>query len=160
MIQLTHQQNENVQEALYYRMAANKVRMQNLSYKPILCLDFDGVLHSYSSGWLGARNIPDAPVEGSIEWLRELLHPEDKFAYPSPDFKVCIYSSRNKYLFGIYAMKKWLRKHGLTVSEINCISFPFFKPNAFLQIDDRAITFRGKFPSADKMLCFKPWYNS
>ena len=26
--------------------------------KPILCLDFDGVLHSYTSGWRGAR-IPD-----------------------------------------------------------------------------------------------------
>jgi hypothetical protein len=32
--------------------------------KPILCLDFDGVLHSYTSGWKGAAVIPDPPVPG------------------------------------------------------------------------------------------------
>ena len=30
--------------------------------KPILCLDFDGVLHTYSSGWKGADVIPDPPT--------------------------------------------------------------------------------------------------
>ena len=29
--------------------------------KPILCLDFDGVVHSYTSGWKGADVIPDPP---------------------------------------------------------------------------------------------------
>lgn len=29
--------------------------------KPILCLDFDGVIHSYASGWKGADVIPDPP---------------------------------------------------------------------------------------------------
>ena len=36
---------------------------------PILCLDFDGVLHSYTSGWLGADVIPDPPVPGYAQFL-------------------------------------------------------------------------------------------
>ena len=37
--------------------------------KPILCLDFDGVVHSYKSGWQGVDAIPDPPTEGFFEWL-------------------------------------------------------------------------------------------
>ena len=52
---------------------------------PILCLDFDGVLHSYTSGWKGARVIPDPPVEGAIDFLSRALD----------DFRVAVYSSRS-----------------------------------------------------------------
>lgn len=37
------------------------------------------------------------------------------------------------------------------------IKFPLMKPPAFLQIDDRAITFTGVFPTVEEMKEFKPW---
>ncbi|MFH1648337.1 MAG: hypothetical protein ABIA11_01225 [Patescibacteria group bacterium] len=126
---------------------------------PILCLDFDGVLHSYSSGWKGARNILDPPVTGAIEWLRSMLGcPENEGIGPRYlDFRIAIYSSRSRYFGGRKAMKKWLRKYGLTKYEIELIDFPLMKPAAFLQIDDRAITFTGVFPDPKELLKFKPW---
>lgn len=39
--------------------------------KPILCLDFDGVIHSYTSGWKGADVIPDPVVPGFFEKAEE-----------------------------------------------------------------------------------------
>ena len=39
--------------------------------KPIICLDFDGVIHSYTSGWKGAAVIPDPPVPGALEFIVE-----------------------------------------------------------------------------------------
>ena len=69
--------------------------------KPILCLDFDGVIHSYTSGWKGPRTIPDDPVPGAIDFLVEALQ----------HFRVAIYSSRSHYWFGRRAMKKWLEYH-------------------------------------------------
>jgi hypothetical protein len=52
--------------------------MQNNMNAPILCLDFDGVIHSFKSGWKGAGKIPDPPVEGAIEWIRSLLGCSDR----------------------------------------------------------------------------------
>lgn len=115
--------------------------------KPILCIDFDGVIHSYSSGWKGPTIIPDLPVEGAIKWLGDLLR-DDRFA-------IYIYSSRSRYEGGVEAMKTWLFQNGFYA--IGMINFPTEKPAAFLQIDDRAWCFKGKFPSIESMLEFKPW---
>ena len=56
--------------------------------KPILCLDFDGVIHSYTSGWQGAGVAADPPVKGTLEYLIEVT----KY------YRVMIYSSRSKYI--------------------------------------------------------------
>jgi len=133
-------------------------------YKPIICVDFDGVLHSYKSGWKGATDIPDDPVPGAIEWLLDDLlagvYPENISHFcPDPEVEVCVYSSRSKALGGIKAMKKWLNKHGVDQGYFTdgLITFPTKKPAAFLTIDDRCFCFRGEFPSKDEILKFKPW---
>lgn len=113
--------------------------------KPILCLDFDGVIHSYSSGWKGADVIPDEPVPGAIEFIRQASVP----------FEVMIYSSRNHSPGGIEAMRGWLSQNGL---HLPLSAFPLNKPPAFLTLDDRSMTFLGEWPKMDALLKFKPWW--
>jgi len=130
---------------------------------PIICVDFDGVIHSYKSGWKGVSEIPDEPVTGAIEWLmKHLPTPEALGGCMVPEYKgpeVQIYSSRSKSWFGRRAMKKWLIKHGLPSCYISdgILKFPVKKPAAFLTIDDRAICFNGVFPTAKEMMSFRPW---
>ena len=131
--------------------------------KPILCLDFDGVINSYTSGWQGADQIPDKPVDGAFEFLeRAAIH-----------FDIHIFSSRSNQPGGILAMREWFAKYWTEYvfhkapelqtkfSELFCpdwISFPTKKPAAFLTIDDRAITFNGVWFNPRDLLNFKPWY--
>lgn len=151
--------------------------------KPILCLDFDGVLHSYASGWKGAAVIPDGPVPGALEFVVKAL---DRFS-------VCILSSRSHQWGGKRAMKRWLYQHlvaqpvdwtatGLETGwwadriartafadpwpeevdwaarqVVREVSWPWFKPPALVTIDDRAMTFTGIWPELDAIKAFKPW---
>lgn len=120
-----------------------------MSYQRILCIDFDGVIHAYTTPWGGADVIFDDPVPGAIDWLIELVKSED--------FHVCIYSSRSREESGIHAMENWLLSHGMPFRILTEIGFPTQKPAAFLTIDDRAICFDGNFPTQDTMKDFKPW---
>jgi hypothetical protein len=130
----------------------------------VLALDFDGVLHSYASGWRGAGIIQDPPVPGAIDFVREALR----------HFRVCIFSSRcvdeesawygacrifwsKTNLDGVKAMVEWFRQHGLTDEEIAWVEFWGTKPPAHVLIDDRAHAFKGKFPSIAELKAFKPW---
>jgi hypothetical protein len=122
--------------------------------KPILCLDFDGTLSSYDSGWQGADIIFDDPVPGAIDFVANAVK----------DFEVHIFSSRSSQKGGIAAMGKWLAEH-LTkyfgadnaYKIIKQICFPTHKPPAHVTIDDRAIQFEGVFPSLSALKAFKPW---
>jgi hypothetical protein len=122
--------------------------------KPILCLDFDGVLHAYTSGWQGVDVIPDGPVPGAMFFLLQAVR----------RFDVCIYSTRSNDPAGIMAMdraiKEWLDAELLPVqvAEVRWhIKFPAEKPPAMVTIDDRAVTFTGAFPSVEDLLAFKTW---
>ncbi len=124
-----------------------------LKVLPILCLDFDGVIHSYTTPWINAATIPDPPVEGAIEFLLQALE----------HFTVVIYSSRSGQRGGIDAMVAWLKQHASDCWDNDdhdglCnIEFASEKPAAFLTIDDRAICFDGTWPSIESLKSFKPW---
>lgn len=111
-------------------------------YKPVLSLDFDGVLHWYRNGWKGAAVIDDEPVPGAVDFVNNAIN----------YFKIVIYSSRSSQPGGIEAMKKWMEKHGFPE-----VTFATDKPKAFLTIDDRAIQFNGTWFDPQDLLEFKPW---
>lgn len=115
--------------------------------KPIICLDFDGVLHSYTSGWKGINVISDLPTRGAIKFLQDLIN--------CGCFKVAIFSSRSATELGIDAIKSWLRRHGFY--DIDEVDFPATKPPAHLTIDDRAMTFKGVWPSIEELQNFEPY---
>ena len=122
--------------------------------KPILCLDFDGVIHSYTSGWKGARNIPDPPMPGAIEFIGDAL---------IEGWDVVIHSSRARYFGGISAMRAWLQRHagnlwdGPFEGTICSVRFTRWKPPAVVTIDDRAMRFEGIWPDTKGLRKFKPW---
>lgn len=131
--------------------------------KPILCLDFDGVLHSYASEWKGVDVVPDPPTPGMVDFL----------AHAIDHFDVQIFSSRSHQPGGQPAMENWLRKHVMdhydcafagdpkdfdkAMKIVNGVKWPMEKPAAMITIDDRALTFDGTWPKIETLKAFKPW---
>ena len=71
--------------------------------KKLISIDFDGVLNSYTSGWQGADQCPDAPVPGAMRFLQSLVD--------DPRFDAVIYSSRCASEAGVAAIRQWLDRH-------------------------------------------------
>lgn len=123
--------------------------------KPILCVDFDGVIHSYTSGWKGIDIIPDPITTGFFEWLETA----------DPVFSVCIYSSRSKEARGIKAMQEYVSNaaidhYGDNVPQhVDNLWYAHEKPAAFMTIDDRAVQFTGDWNKLHPLdlINFKPW---
>ena len=133
--------------------------MSDQPFKPTICIDFDGVIHSYERGWQNGV-IYGTVVPGFFEWVERVR----------ARFKLVIYSSRSKSDDGIAAMGLWLHeqrnawiKAGGQRDPVNplAIDFAHEKPAAWLTIDDRAVQFRGDWAApeitADAMAAFKPW---
>lgn len=136
-----------------------------MTYKKTICLDFDGVIHKYTSGWQGADVVSDGPVDGAMAAILE---------YQADGFEVAVYSSRSNsaQIGGVQAMQSaiytWMQAHVRDVhgegherivnEAVNAIQYPREKPAAWVTIDDRGIQFKGIWPSAEEIDCFKPWY--
>jgi hypothetical protein len=140
-----------------------------------VAVDFDGVLHSYTSPWVNARTIPDPPVHGAMEWLVTM----------SKTFDIAITSTRNFQFLGIWAMRRWIRRNladyfwpiansdgysfdhmgvdqaalGMADEVMEHVSFPRKKAPALIYLDDRAIRFEGPgtWPTRGDVYKSRPW---
>ena len=112
--------------------------------KKTVVFDFDGVIHSYKSGWKGATVIPDPPVPGIKEAIAEIR---------SAGYEIIVVSTRCITPYGRSAVIAWLHKYGIVVDSVMTE-----KPPAVVYVDDRAICFDGHPESLlDKIKTFKPW---
>ena len=117
-----------------------------------VCWDFDGCIHSYTSGWIEADQIPDPPVPGV---LKALYH------YIEDGLRVAIFSARSAEDGGIAAMKAYIEKHATAIgipTLVNMLEFPYVKPAAKVYIDDRGVRFLGNpLPTKTIEAYYRTW---
>lgn len=114
-----------------------------MNYAKTVIFDFDGVIHSYDSGWLGADIIPDVPVPGIKEAIDEIR---------AAGYTVVVLSARC-HQGGIEAIKNFLNENEIIVDDVVRDKVP-----AILQVDDRCICFDGKPENLlKKIQGFQPW---
>jgi hypothetical protein len=95
-----------------------------------VALDFDGVLHSYVSGWTGVEPT-DPPTPGALDFVRELL---------AAGVVVRILTTRAQTPEGQTATVRWLIQHGFRDHQntedllVTCEKIP-----AVAYVDDRAV---------------------
>lgn len=106
--------------------------MEKLAGKTV-ALDFDGVLHSYTSGWTGYEPT-DPPVPGAKEAVEALL---------AAGAEVVVFSTRADTQEGAEATAAWLAQYGFPEVQVTAM-----KPKAVAYIDDRAVSFRGDWDDA------------
>ena len=114
-----------------------------------ICIDFDGVLHDYSKGWLGV-DVFIKPISGASEFTHTL---KDR------GWTIILHTTRNDSL----ALRKFLSENNIIVDYVN------YNPNqpkgaekgkiiADIYLDDRGMCFKGNFNQTLKEIStFFPW---
>lgn len=106
--------------------------------------DFDGVIHSYVSGWKGLTVIPDAPVPGIRKEIARIRN---------AGYQVIVVSTRCSSPSGLAAVENYLSENGIVVDRVTKE-----KPVAVLYIDDRAHCFTGDPTGLLEIIQdFEPW---
>ncbi len=126
--------------------------------KQTLCVDFDGVIHSYEDGWQNGL-IYGTVVPGFFTWAERVMS----------RFHLVIYSSRSAalehripmHLWLEYHLQRWVASGGNRWLTMERFAFSDVKPAAWLTIDDRAVCFTGDWTAPalqlEALLAFKPW---
>jgi len=102
--------------------------------KPIAVVDFDSVLYSNTSGWLGVTQLPDKPNPIGVETIQRL---------GKTGFRVVIVSCRIGRRDGIEHIKKWMMKHKLVEPYIE---YSTTTPPASIYISKNSFTYRNAAP--------------
>ncbi len=113
-----------------------------MSNKTIV-FDFDGVIHSYTSGWHGVDVIPDEPCEEVVAAIRKLR---------KAGYEVVVVSTRCADPRGMKAVQEYLKRHGIKVDNV-CAT----KPPALVYVDDRAVCYRPGIDLVKRIVEFRPW---
>ena len=113
-------------------------------YKPTVVFDFDGVIHSYKSGWQGQETIPDPVVPGIVEVIDELR---------AAGYRVVVVSTRCADPAGKAAVEDYLTENCIAVDGVMAE-----KPPALCYVDDRAIRFTGRTETlVQQIMDFHSW---
>ena len=112
--------------------------------KKTVVFDFDGVIHSYTSGWKGIDIIPDPPVDGIAEVMRKLKN---------NGYDIVIQSTRAENIKGKYSIAAYCKNNGIPYDSISAT-----KPPALVYVDDRGLKFDGKTDSVfEQIENFHSW---
>lgn len=112
-----------------------------------IAVDFDGVIHSYTTSWTTSEQIPDPPVPGALDFIREALL----------EFNVVIFSVRADSNQSRKAIRNWFLWNGMEQELLDKIIITDQKPKAIIYLDDRGWRFDGVFPTVREIREFKPW---
>lgn len=120
--------------------------MRLFDKKGTVVFDFDGVIHSYTSGWQGEGVANDPIVPGMAEELKRIY---------TDGYKVVVVSTRCNSRKGMDCVNDYLLNNGV-LKYVDLITAK--KPPAICYIDDRAICFDGHPEGLlEKIQNFKPW---
>ncbi len=95
-----------------------------------ICLDFDGVIHTETSGWHEFAEDMDPPVPGVREAIKKLREKYD----------VYVFSARcaDHHPNGVSSIEEYLKMHDIVVDKVS-----LYKPGAEVYIDYRGLQFKG-----------------
>ena len=115
-----------------------------MEHKQTVVFDFDGVIHSYLSGWKGCEIVQDPVVPGIGDVIKELR---------AIGYFVVVVSSRCSRPEGMGAVRRYLRDNSIVVDDVMSE-----KPPAVCYVDDRAICFNGNTKGlVESIVRFRPW---
>jgi len=114
----------------------------------IISIDFDGVIHAYTSPFTTATEIHDGPVPGALDFIRTAL---------DRGFGVHIHTARANNPHVEDAIVAWLLTHGLEHYHVDALSISARKKGAVVYIDDRGWRFEGRFPTFDEIGALRQW---